>query len=321
METRQHAPTLPCSNESALTNYGGLRPLLHPGEALLPLYYGTLARNHVIAQAIHAASHSHKPAAIALIQSLRNFILWHLGDSLLYRIYALDPILTVTDRADRAQRKRTSNSHDCKLLILTVIPAGFEPTTHSLEGCCSIQLSYGTITCGISSAKAVAKINLLFLFSKTNCTLAFAHLPGLRAAGHQPLSPPSVRTSHFDHHVPAARRPAPPTPNTPYTDGPKHVSSDADTFAFQFYIILFQYLIAYAFQPRDRGIQAPNKASSPSQRAKITSRTDGRGKIGYGRLADIDKMHILKKGNRASTGSIGRSAAKPHAFKKILYTP
>ena len=26
-----------------------------------------------------------------------------------------------------------------------MIPAGFEPTTHSLEGCCSIQLSYGTI--------------------------------------------------------------------------------------------------------------------------------------------------------------------------------
>ena len=29
-------------------------------------------------------------------------------------------------------------------LALLVIPAGFEPTTHSLEGCCSIQLSYGT---------------------------------------------------------------------------------------------------------------------------------------------------------------------------------
>ena len=27
---------------------------------------------------------------------------------------------------------------------IDVIPAGFEPTTHSLEGCCSIQLSYGT---------------------------------------------------------------------------------------------------------------------------------------------------------------------------------
>jgi hypothetical protein len=27
----------------------------------------------------------------------------------------------------------------------TVVPAGFEPTTHRLEICCSIQLSYGTI--------------------------------------------------------------------------------------------------------------------------------------------------------------------------------
>ena len=27
-----------------------------------------------------------------------------------------------------------------------VIPLGFEPKTHSLEGCCSIQLSYGTIS-------------------------------------------------------------------------------------------------------------------------------------------------------------------------------
>ena len=29
-----------------------------------------------------------------------------------------------------------------------VIPRGFEPRTHSLEGCCSIQLSYGTILNG-----------------------------------------------------------------------------------------------------------------------------------------------------------------------------
>ena len=29
--------------------------------------------------------------------------------------------------------------------ILFVIPLGFEPKTHSLEGCCSIQLSYGTV--------------------------------------------------------------------------------------------------------------------------------------------------------------------------------
>ncbi len=38
-----------------------------------------------------------------------------------------------------------------------VIPAGFEPTTHSLEGCCSIQLSYGTILWAIFS-KCCAKV-------------------------------------------------------------------------------------------------------------------------------------------------------------------
>jgi hypothetical protein len=31
-----------------------------------------------------------------------------------------------------------------KCLVVSVIRAGFEPTTHSLEGCCSIQLSYRT---------------------------------------------------------------------------------------------------------------------------------------------------------------------------------
>ena len=37
-----------------------------------------------------------------------------------------------------------------KFLILQcfVIPSGFEPETHSLEGCCSIQLSYGTMLIG-----------------------------------------------------------------------------------------------------------------------------------------------------------------------------
>ena len=30
-------------------------------------------------------------------------------------------------------------------MTFQVIPLGFEPKTHSLEGCCSIQLSYGTL--------------------------------------------------------------------------------------------------------------------------------------------------------------------------------
>ena len=30
-------------------------------------------------------------------------------------------------------------------MLALVIPPGLEPGTHSLEGCCSIQLSYGTM--------------------------------------------------------------------------------------------------------------------------------------------------------------------------------
>ena len=41
-------------------------------------------------------------------------------------------------------------------LTFRVIPARFERATHSLEGCCSIQLSYGTDT---SLRKETAKIS------------------------------------------------------------------------------------------------------------------------------------------------------------------
>ena len=44
----------------------------------------------------------------------------------------------------------TQKKEQKSLLLKFVIPAGFEPTTHSLEGCCSIQLSYGTITIYLS---------------------------------------------------------------------------------------------------------------------------------------------------------------------------
>ena len=36
-------------------------------------------------------------------------------------------------------------SHLCKALKYVVIRKGLEPMTRSLEGCCSIQLSYRTI--------------------------------------------------------------------------------------------------------------------------------------------------------------------------------
>ena len=42
-------------------------------------------------------------------------------------------------------KKNDANSFFYNKLASFVIPPGFEPGTHSLEGCCSIQLSYGTM--------------------------------------------------------------------------------------------------------------------------------------------------------------------------------
>ena len=53
----------------------------------------------------------------------------------------------------------TQKKEQKSLLLESVIPAGFEPTTHSLEGCCSIQLSYGTIDIAyLTVAKCSAKV-------------------------------------------------------------------------------------------------------------------------------------------------------------------
>jgi hypothetical protein len=55
--------------------------------------------------------------------------------------------------------------YQCFIIFMSVIqpisvtPAGFEPTTHSLEGCCSIQLSYG-------ASYGLAKIGNLFYFDQ-----------------------------------------------------------------------------------------------------------------------------------------------------------
>ena len=46
-----------------------------------------------------------------------------------------------------------------------VIPLGLEPKTHSLEGCCSIQLSYGTVLPSIGAA------NILLFHEITTSTL------------------------------------------------------------------------------------------------------------------------------------------------------
>ena len=54
-----------------------------------------------------------------------------------------------------------------KMSILSyflVIPKGFEPLTHRLEICCSIQLSYGTVPCkfGLRAVSQFASANIRF---------------------------------------------------------------------------------------------------------------------------------------------------------------
>ena len=50
------------------------------------------------------------------------------------------------ERNDRSAQKKSGRlSIRVSRFPFRVIPLGFEPKTHSLEGCCSIQLSYGTI--------------------------------------------------------------------------------------------------------------------------------------------------------------------------------
>ncbi len=48
--------------------------------------------------------------------------------------------------------QRTAAQMSRKLLISLACPEGIEPPTHSLEGCCSIQLSYGQ-SCAWTSAE------------------------------------------------------------------------------------------------------------------------------------------------------------------------
>ena len=62
--------------------------------------------------------------------------------------------------------KKTTEQNALSLPFAEVIPAGFEPTTHSLEGCCSIQLSYGTIVLSISEMpQRMRKSNIFFSIS------------------------------------------------------------------------------------------------------------------------------------------------------------
>ena len=57
-------------------------------------------------------------------------------------LHVADPYESKLSTAHRHTKK--SHNICCAICFAFVIRLGFEPKTHSLEGCCSIQLSYRT---------------------------------------------------------------------------------------------------------------------------------------------------------------------------------
>ena len=56
-------------------------------------------------------------------------------------------ILIIVLRGENVGKDLTKSPSQLPERAISVIRLGFEPKTHSLEGCCSIQLSYRTDPC------------------------------------------------------------------------------------------------------------------------------------------------------------------------------
>ena len=68
----------------------------------------------------------------------------------------------------RQPSKRTSDELEIlELTVKMVCPTGIEPVTHSLEGCCSIQLSYGQKLQKNETEKALTGLWVLSVLKKT----------------------------------------------------------------------------------------------------------------------------------------------------------
>ena len=77
------------------------------------------------------------------------------------------PFAGASHQTRKKKREPQKVNFLCSHSFFLVIPSGFEPETHSLEGCCSIQLSYGTIIFMLLLPKAAQRYNLLLNFQNS----------------------------------------------------------------------------------------------------------------------------------------------------------
>ena len=83
------------------------------------------------------------------------------------RDFPLSPLSLTRASSRRSTGTQKKRNHEVALLRSFVIRTGFEPVTHSLEGCCSIQLSYRT------DPKVAAKIMINFVIAIKYCVISF----------------------------------------------------------------------------------------------------------------------------------------------------
>ena len=109
------------------------------------------------------------------------------------------PELSVLEQAQAfhfRHKKRLTSVR--RIMLFYVIRLGFEPKTHSLEGCCSIQLSYRTGLYIAPKGKAATKIVLFILLTSKNQTVNLWGLETGLKTGHNKEAQAQRRKQPFE---------------------------------------------------------------------------------------------------------------------------
>ena len=81
-------------------------------------------------------------------------------------------------------------------------PGGFEPPAHSLEGCCSIQLSYGRLSLTVLRCERAANIDARILPHRRDHRLLSRNIP-CRSSGGRSSGPHIPEISPLLDHSPS----------------------------------------------------------------------------------------------------------------------